>query len=361
MKIFIDIGHPAHVHYFKYLIRILKSRDYNFFITARNKEMTQYLLNKYELDYVDRGKGSDSFWGKLYNLFKANKLLLIKAKAFKPDLFISFASPYAAQTSKMLGIPSITFDDTESARFGHLMYKNFTSCILTPDCFEKNFGGKHLKFAGYMELSYLHSNYFKHCTSIFKFLDLNDNEPYVLLRFVSWSASHDFGLKGISIENKIKAVEKFSEFGKVFITAENNLPQELEKYKIEIPPELIHHVIYYASLLLGESATMASEAAVLGTPAIYIDNIGRGYTKEQENKFGLVFNYTSSESDQEKAINKGIELLKNKNLEEKFQKRRQKMLSDKIDVTAFMVWFIENYPESFKIMKENPDYQYRFK
>lgn len=30
------------------------------------------------------------------------------------------------------------------------------------------------------------------------------------------------------------------------------------------------------------------------------------------------------------------------------------MLSDKIDVTAFMVWFIENYPKSAKIMKENP-------
>ena len=36
------------------------------------------------------------------------------------------------------------------------------------------------------------------------------------------------------------------------------------------------------------------------------------------------------------------------------------MLKEKIDVTAFMVWFIENYPESAKIMKENPDYQLRF-
>jgi len=37
------------------------------------------------------------------------------------------------------------------------------------------------------------------------------------------------------------------------------------------------------------------------------------------------------------------------------------MLADKIDVTAFFVWFIENYPDSAKIMKENPDYQYKFK
>jgi len=37
------------------------------------------------------------------------------------------------------------------------------------------------------------------------------------------------------------------------------------------------------------------------------------------------------------------------------------MLSEKIDVTAFIVWFVENWPESFKIMKENPDYQLNFR
>lgn len=42
-------------------------------------------------------------------------------------------------------------------------------------------------------------------------------------------------------------------------------------------------------------------------------------------------------------------------------KRKENMLSDKIDVTSFMVWFVENYPESAKIMKENPEYQKRFK
>ncbi len=49
------------------------------------------------------------------------------------------------------------------------------------------------------------------------------------------------------------------------------------------------------------------------------------------------------------------------NLKEEFQIRRQKMLADKIDVTAFLVWFVENYPNSAKVMKENPDYQFNFK
>ena len=50
-----------------------------------------------------------------------------------------------------------------------------------------------------------------------------------------------------------------------------------------------------------------------------------------------------------------------KNLKEKWQEKRDLMLKDKIDVSQFFVWFIENYPESARIMRENPDYQYRFK
>ena len=48
-------------------------------------------------------------------------------------------------------------------------------------------------------------------------------------------------------------------------------------------------------------------------------------------------------------------------LNEQYKRRRQKMLSEKIDVTAFMIWFIENYPKSVEIMKKNSDYQWRFK
>jgi len=76
----------------------------------------------------------------------------------------------------------------------------------------------------------------------------------------------------------------------VFITSEKQLPEELEKFRLKLPPEDIHHLIYYATLLYGESSTMSSEAAVLGTYSIYIDDEGRGYTDEEELKYGLVFN-----------------------------------------------------------------------
>ena len=54
-------------------------------------------------------------------------------------------------------------------------------------------------------------------------------------------------------------------------------------------------------------------------------------------------------------------LLNIDDLEDEFQKRRKKMLNDKIDVTAFLAWFLSNFPKSNAIMKENPSYQYNFK
>jgi hypothetical protein len=45
------------------------------------------------------------------------------------------------------------------------------------------------------------------------------------------------------------------------------------------------------------------------------------------------------------------------NLKEELKKKRKRMLLDKIDVTAFMVWFTDNYPESVRVMKGNPEYQ----
>jgi hypothetical protein len=102
---------------------------------------------------------------------------------------------------------------------------------------------------------------------------------------------------------------------------------------------------------------MASECAMLGTPAIYVNSLEVGYCTEEENKYKLIYGYRNSDG----VLEKARELLNATNIKQEFQIHREKMLSDKIDVTAFMVWFVENYPESAKIMKKNPDFQLRFK
>jgi uncharacterized protein len=241
------------------------------------------------------------------------------------------------------------------------LYLPFTKAVLTSTSFTPKYDYKQVYYEGYHEVAYLHPNYFKPNKSILTDLGIKENERYFILRFVSWGASHDIRHHGVSPENKVRLITELSQYGKVFITSEKQLPKELEQFRIQISPEKMHDAIAFSSLLYGESATMASEAAMMGVPSIYLDNTGRFYTTELEKKYGLVFNYSESEEDQEKSIAKAVELIKTNDLRVEWDKRQERMLKDKIDVTAFLVWFIENWPDSFRISKENPDYQYNFK
>jgi uncharacterized protein len=360
MNIFIDIGHPAHVHYFKNALNIFINKGHSVFISARDKDVTHSLLNLMGIKYTSRGKGAVGIIDRFFYLLKADFNSIRWAKKFSADIFLSFGSPYATHAAFFLKKPHIVFDDTENAKYGQMLYKPFSSFICSPTTFSKNFGRKHYKFNGYMEFCYLHPRYFTPDKSIFGLLNLSPYDKFVILRFVKWAAIHDIGHQGLFFKTKIDAVREFSKYAAVYISCEDDLPSELKKYRITIPPDKIHHALFYSTLLYGESATMSSECALLGTPAIYLDNYGRGYTTEQELKYGSVFNFTESLSDQEKSIAKGIEILRSPNTLS-WRNRRDNILNDKIDVTAFIVWLIENYPHSKYCLLNSPDFQYRFK
>lgn len=356
MRIFLDIGHPAHVHYFRNFIQLMHKKGHEFLISARDKEVSQILLRNYNIPYFDRGKGSNNLIGKLGYLFKANALIFRKAKIFNPDLFISFASPYAAQVATLMHKPHISFTDTENAKLGILSFAPLTECIITPDTFKGSFGSKHILFRGFMELSYLHPNYYKPDKNIFNILGLNGLESFAVLRFISWGANHDIGQSGIPDNKKIELTLRLAKDMRVFISSEGNLPEKLNKYKIQISPEKMHDVLASASIYIGEGATMASECAILGTPSIYVNSLTAGTIESQQN-YGLLFGYRNFDG----VFSRVEELLCNPNLGLEFAEKRDRMLNEQIDVSAFIVWFIENYPESFEIIKQNPDYQDRFR
>lgn len=361
MKIICDIGHPAHVHLFKHALWELERKGHEYLVTTRDKDVAVQLLRAYGMPYVSFGRHYNKISGKVYGMFKFESRLLTLARQFKPDIFISHGSMYAAHISTVMCKPHVSMEDTENSYDQIRVYKPFTKAILTSTCFSLYLGEKQFRYEGYHELAYLHPHYYKPDPSVLDILGVKDKDRYVILRFVSWGATHDFTHKGIVPENKIRAAKEFSNYAQVFISSEGDLPNELKEYRIKIPPERMHDALYYATLLYGESATMASECAVLGTPAIFLDNVGRGYTDEEEKKYGLVYNFTESLHDQEKSIEKGIFLLRHSNLEQECIKRQKKLLNDKIDVTAFLVWFLEHYPESSRIMKKDPEYSLRFK
>ena len=206
-----------------------------------------------------------------------------------------------------------------------------------------------------MEQCYLDNKYFKP-KNINNILN-NNSKKYVILRFVSWNAAHDIGHSGLDNNTKKELIEVIEELGyNVYISSETNVPTEFKKYVLKISPENMHDILANASLFVGEGATMASECAILGTPAIYVNSLDAGTLQEQE-KYGCIFGFRNSEG----VIEKVKELLNNSNLYDDFKTRNKKLLENTIDVTSYMVWLIENYPKSIDILKKNYNYQYNLK
>lgn len=348
MKILFDIAHPADVHLFKNVIFNLKKHGHSVLVTARNKDVAIDLLNAYLIDYIPVGKIGKSKFNLIGEWIKRDCEILRIAHKFSPDILIGL-NPCPVHSASVWKKTSILFNDSEVVNSTAILAYPFASVILTPSNFSKNLGKKQIRFDGYKELAYLHPNYFSPNSKIYDDLGLETKDKYIVMRFVAWKAGHDFNQHGLNLETKIKFVHELTKYAKLYISSESELPPELEDYRITLPPEKMHDLLYYAHLFIGDSQTMTTEAAVLGTPAIRCNSfVGINDMSnfiELENKYNLIFNY----NDPDKALKKAIELIKIKDLKNKWKIKKDNLLKDKIDVTGFMTNFIENFPESTKV------------
>jgi len=356
MKILVDIQHPAHFHFFKNFIKAMENKNNQIKITAKEKEITLTLLDYFGFDYDRTGKTRSNLFTKALGMVEIDLKLLKVVKNFKPEILLGIHNESVAQVGFVTNRPSVIFTDTEIVGLGDLVTFPFATVICTPTCFRKNLGRKHIRYNGYHELAYLHPRYFTPDLEVLEMLNLSKNDSIIILRFISWRAAHDIGLRGIKRGQEVNFIRSLERYGQVFITSEGKLGRELEKYRLNIPPHKIHSLLYYASLYIGEGGTMAAEAAILGTPAIHIESTSNGVAtgeltgnfRELRDKYGLLYFYP----DQNQALEKAIEILENDRSKREWQKKRKKLLKDKIDVTAWIVDFIERYPESFYEYKE---------
>lgn len=346
MKILINIGHPAHVHFYKNFIWQMKKRGHYIKIATEHKDVAVDLLNAYKLEYESLGSKYEGIVKKGSGIIYKDYLLYRIAKKFKPDIITGILDTYGAHVGMLLKKPVIVFTDTEHAKLANKVTLPFASAILTPSCFKKDFGNKQVRYNGYHELAYLHPSYFTPDPSVLHELGLNENDKFTILRFVAWEASHDVNQSGINNEIKAKYISELEHYGKIFISSENNLINGLEKYKLKIAPEKLHSLFSYAQLYIGESSTISTEAGILGTPSIYVSSLvgTMGNFDELEKRYGLVYSFQDSKL----ALDKALELLRAKNAKMDWQKKRNKLLNEKIDVTKFMIEFIENYPKNTK-------------
>ena len=312
-------------------------------MTSREKEMTLELLEAYGIDNTCLSKQQSGLAGLFRELMTRDFRLLGLARKFKPDVLTGIAGVSIAHVGMLVGRPSVVFYDTETATLSNSITYPLASAICTPECYMADLGRKHVRYPGYHELAYLHPSRFTPDARVLDEAGVKDRK-FFILRFVSWQAAHDISQHGMSADIKRKLIDMLAASGQVFISSEAPLPEDLEPYRLSIPPEKMHHLMSFASMIIGEGATVASEAAMLGVPAFYVTKPGKGlgYTNELEKKYGLIFNFDVEQGDQ--ALGKIGELLQRENLRDEWAEKRERMLSEKIDVAGFITDFVETYP-----------------
>lgn len=363
MNFLFDIGHPGQVHLFRHVISILERNGHKVIVTVKEIPSAVDLLDIFNIHYISLGKKFNSILLKGFSQLRYNYRLyrIVKREKIEIGVGSSITVAHVSILSKMSSV-ILDDDDPQAVKLFAKFALPYADIILSPEALAPfRISNRDITYPGSHELFYLHPNYFKPDPAILFDLGLEIGEPFFVLRFVAVNAYHDLGEEGLTLIQKIRIIEKLKPFGRVFITSEKKIEPELEQYKLVISPEKIHHLLHYANMFIGDSQTMTSEAAILGTPSLKCNSFAHRLSLPNllEKKYNLCFAYQIHEFD--KMIGKMEEILAMKNLKEEWNLRSQKFISDSIDPTAFLVWLLENYPQSIKLLNNDLHYQDRFK
>ncbi|NLO85564.1 MAG: DUF354 domain-containing protein [Clostridiales bacterium] len=338
MKAMICFTHPAWVHQFRYILKQMEERGDEVLAFVAEKDGNTKLLDSYGIPYIRCAKSTGTNVIQKGLLFIGLSIRFTwSALRFKPDIMIGRAAPMLAVAAFVSGKPHLLYEDTEVSKFSLRICKRLSTKLLTPRTFLTDLGEKQERLDTYKELFYLHPSVFTPDKQVLRDAKFNPDEDYILLRFVAWNASHDIGKRGLDDAGKIAMVKRFSKYGKVYVSAEGDVPKELEPYMLKTPYAMIHHVLAFAKLVYSEGATMASEAVVLGTHALYVNTIVSGSTREQCERFHLLYNFNEGEDRYERAAVQAEELLQMPDLVEVGYEKQKKLLEEKVDINSYYI------------------------
>lgn len=364
MKYLFYLGHPAHFHLFKNIINKLEAGGHTVSVLIKKKDILEELLQRCGMGYENiLPKGRRDTKGNIaLGFLKRGWRLFRYCMTSRPDLLIG-TSAEIGLVGAFLRIPSVNVNEDDAGVVPLYSKISYPWCnqILSPlACDNGKWASKTIQYEGYHELAYLHPDHFTPSRQPVNAI-LATQGPFFIIRFSRLAAYHDAGMQGISNDLALKVIDILRPRGQVFISSERELCPELETYRIRINPLDVHHVMAFASLYIGDSQTMAAEAGVLGTPFVrFNDFVGRiGYLNELEKKYQLGFGIKSSNP--ERLLSTIEQLVNTGNLKVTYEERKTAMLREKIDVAKFMMWFFEEYPDSVRVMREQPEYHYRFR
>ena len=258
MRVLIDIGHPAHVHYYRNLAQELQKAGSEVFWSVKDIPVAKRLLEYYGFQYIVLPKKADGLFGKILKQLQYNTILWLFCYREKIDLAIG-TSASVPHVSRISSVASIIFDDDDDdvqplvTRY----VTPFADVLLSPDALKGKRKRKDtIYYPGYHELAYLHPKRFTPDPKILDEVGLSPSDTFFIMRFNVFKAHHDVGVEGLSLEQKLELIKILEPHGKIFITTEREIEPELKAYQLRISPEKIHSLMAYATLFAGDSQTM---------------------------------------------------------------------------------------------------------
>lgn len=353
MKILVALNHPAHYYLFKYTIINLTKLGHEVKYVIKQKDVLEKILICENVNYVKinkkrnrRSSAVSVLTNGITELIIHDTNLLLFAKKWRPALMIG-TDVSITHIGYILRIPSFVFneDDYEINKLFCKMAYPFATKIFSPNvCSVGKYVNKKIEYNGFQKMAYLHPKYFRPDRSSIENI-VGKDETYFIIRIVSFTSGHDIEKKRKGLDENVldRIIEELSQKGKVFITSESNLHPKYWKFKIDLNPNKIHHLIAYATILIGDSQTMCAEAGLLGTPFIrYNDFVGKiSVLNEIENTYKMGFGI---KTDDPNIIFEKIKyLLSIKNIKETWWEKKTRLFADKVDVTQYYTDYIDNY------------------
>lgn len=310
-------------------------------VIAREKEVTLDLLEAYEIPHLSVGRAGRKGWGGLFGeLLRRDLFLIREGREFRPDVVLT-RNPAGVQAARVLGATGVfDTDDGRSVGIHYYAAAPFAHVITAPDCLPESFGSKERRYPSYKSLAYVHPDLFTPDPSIRSKLGIGANERFSVLRLVAHAASHDRRAAGIDADLRGRLVDLLQRHGRVLISSEAALDPELSGMQLKIPPESMHDVLAEAAIVVGDSQTVATEAALLATPAVRINTWAHAtpHITELEERYGLAFSFAPEEK--ELALSKVDALTRDPEVSSAWQMKRERLLSEKVNLTNWYADFV---------------------
>jgi predicted glycosyltransferase len=337
MRALFDLLHPAHVRFFGYLIEGLRADGHEVMVVSRDKDETEELLDGFGIPHETPFPRRRGPAGMALELVGRTWRILQLARRFRPHVLVAKSEVSLGVVGRILGIPHVMFDDTEFAWLQIRLSQPFATVICTGMGYSRSFGRKQIRYNAPPQLAHTHPDHFRPDPDVPRRHGLE--EPFVVLRLKDWNAMHDIGVSGYRPEERARLVRSLSEHGRPIISSEGPLPESLADYGHAIPSLEILHLLAFARLYVGEGASMAAEAACLGTPAVFLSpRSRRGYLDAMEERFGHVATvHTVPE-----AVARAQAFLSGA-LRERGAEARQRLVAECVDPVRFMRKVLERY------------------